>query len=144
MIMEIEDDPVTRVPFHLAPHGEVVMTGETVFRAGGFGMEPLIYPVTIAQARYNGTYEGGGLGCSWLAFPVRPRTLGDDPAWDGWDGGDVECARWWDHANQEGWPIGHAAAPTLAYDNLVDRVCALAGVSRKDFTREPTLDRDKL
>lgn len=131
------------VPFEHAWQGSIQLAAETVATAAGFGKIPHIYPVTVVQARYNGSYEGGLRASSWLAFPVAPHALSDE-AWRDWDGSDVECMIWWDRVRSEGWPVGRGADPSAAHGDLIRRVCLLAGVDPADLAREPTWDRDEL
>jgi hypothetical protein len=79
------------------------------------GRAPWIYPVTVVQARYGGTYSGGG---TWLAFPVHPEELGKG-AWEDWAGSDIECADWWARQREEGWLVGRGATPDEAWTDLL-------------------------
>jgi hypothetical protein len=74
------------------------------------------YPVTITQARYAGTYEGG----QWLAFPCEPGDL--DRLCPAWDDSDVECLEFWTAADEARWPIGRARDPQAAYHDLLARL----------------------
>lgn len=66
-------------------------------------------PVTITPDRYGGTYSGG----AWLAFPLHPSEVPDDPF-----GGDVFAATWWDELGDRV-PVGRGDSPSGAYDDLV-------------------------
>lgn len=79
--------------------------------------EAALYPVTIVRSRYGGTYEPG----DWVAFPTPPESL---PS--GWDGGDAECARFW----QEHPEFGGGATPSEAYEDLQRRQAAAADTDR--------------
>lgn len=129
-----------RVEFENTPEGKMtVVLEKKLFVAGdGFGSKPAIYPVTIVQARYGGSYEGGfGGSGDWLAFPVNPWELAE-PAWEDWCGSDVECMKWWDRAATEKWPIGHGASPDAAYTDLIDQVAREVGLSAWDLMEAPT------
>jgi len=73
------------------------------------------YPVTIVQARYGGSYEGG----SWLCFHAYPEQLRNKD-YEGWDGSDVECCDWWD-LNPLAALVGRGNSLTEAYDDMVSR-----------------------
>jgi hypothetical protein len=105
---------------------EVILTPE------GIGAKLAVYPATIVQARYNGSYEGA----PWLCFPVPPGQL-MEPYWLGWDGDEIECQGFWRAAGVQGRLIGRGASPTAAYDNLIDQACARVGVDRAALTQEP-------
>jgi hypothetical protein len=113
--------------------GEVWLHRETIVTKDGLGAKPSIYPVTIVQARHNGSYEGA----PWLCFPLHVRRLAD-PTLRDWDGDEIECARFWRLARDREWLIGLGSTPMAAYDNLIDQACARAGVDRADLTEEPT------
>lgn len=104
----------------------------------GFGRRPSVYGVTITQARYGGSYEGGGIAGdgAWLCFPVGPGVL-DHEGWRGWEGSDIECAAWWRQAAEEGWPIGHGGSPGEAYENFLAIVMEKTGVTREDLAAAP-------
>jgi hypothetical protein len=71
-----------------------------------------LYPVTIVQARYGGTYEGG----VWLAFPVDPEVVGTT----NWNGSDTACSEFYlDHAHV---PIGRGGDPAEALADLNYRI----------------------
>ena len=65
------------------------------------------YPITIAQARYGGAYEGA----EWIAFHLHPHDIPEEAFGD-----DSTCLAWWlDHG--EG--VGTGEAPQEAWENLV-------------------------
>jgi hypothetical protein len=105
---------------------------ETVFTAEGSGARPSIYPATIVQARYNGSYERA----PWLCFPVRAQQLAVPP-WRDWHGSETECERFWQKTRDRGWLIGLGGNPTAAYDNLIDQACSRVGLDRATLTEEP-------
>lgn len=112
---------------------ELILELETVFD-GGFGKLPSMYPVTIAQARYQGTYEGG----TWLAFPVRPWNLNaEGSAWAGWNGSDLTCMTWHEEARKRGVPVGRSGTPDGAYQELLRQVAAAADVDLDAVTQAP-------
>ncbi len=121
------------------PKIQIHLDNKTFITKEGFGKAPSIYPVTVVQARYNGTYEGS----AWLCFPVHPHVMMARP-WDGWDDSDIECMEFWRRAAEENWPVGHGGNPSLAYADLVARVCEKAGLDAQELYREPTWDRDEL
>lgn len=106
---------------------DVILTKE------GINAKLSVYPATIVQARYNGSYEGA----PWLCFPVRPGQL-IEPYWRGWDGDEIECAAFWRAAGVQGRLIGRGDSPIAAYDDLIDQACARVGVDRAALTEEPT------
>jgi hypothetical protein len=85
---------------------------------------PSVYPATVVQARYGGSYEGA----PWLAFPCRPARVHSLCA--GWDGDDVTCSVFWHDVSDDParWPIGRGDTPTQAYESLVVAVAQAAGV----------------
>jgi len=83
--------------------GAIQLARRTIFTAESFHRAWSVYPVTIVQPRYGGTYEGSW----WLCLPVPPEDLAELPFWNGWKGSDGPCIRWWDRAHSEGWPIGY-------------------------------------
>ena len=71
-----------------------------------------LYPVTIIQTRYGGTYEGG----AWAAFPIHLERVPDDAV-----GNDVVCVTWWaDHGNT----VGVGATPDAALADLEAKIAA--------------------
>jgi len=79
-----------------------------------------LYPVTIVQARYSGTYEDG----LWCAFLSDPDTVPEEAFSD-----DVTCATWWGaHARE----VGVGDTPDDALTALKRRYTA--GTIR-DFSR---------
>jgi hypothetical protein len=77
--------------------------------------DPLAYdylnPVTATGDRYGGTYSGG----RWLAFPVDPWRVPEEPFSD-----DVTTCRWWDECGD--FPIGRGESASEAYENLLRRL----------------------
>lgn len=120
---------------------DLLLTVEQVFERDGFGQIPYLYPVTIVQARYNGSYEGR----SWLAFPVRPHELnhGSSP-WNEWNGDDIECMQWWDAVIAKQVPIGRSGTPDGALNSLLEQVATAAGVDLDSLVQLPTWNRDEL
>jgi hypothetical protein len=132
-----------KVEFEHAPGGFIGLSAKTVMTSDGFGTEAHVYPVTIVQARYGGSYEGGLGAAAWLAFPVSPHRLQDEP-WAEWNGSDIPCAEFWGTVNAESWPVGRGVSPSAAHDDLLDQVCRLAGVDRAVLDRAPTWDREEM
>lgn len=60
-----------------------------------------------------------------------------DPAWEGWDGDEIECASFWESARVQKRLIGRGNSPAAAYDDLIDQACARVGVDRAALTEEP-------
>lgn len=108
-------------------HRDVVVTKE------GVSERPSLHPVTIVQARYNGTYEGA----PWLCFPLEVHQLAEVEQWRRWDGDETECQAFWRTAQINEFLIGRGDSPTAAYDDLIDQACAHAGVDRAALTKEP-------
>ena len=115
---------------------------ETIVSKGGVGAKLSIYPATIVQARYGGSYEGA----PWLGFPLQVHELvhRDEHSpprfyqyFRGWDGGEIECERFWRLDRDQDYLIGRGDSPTAAYDDLIDRACARLGVDRAALTDEP-------
>ncbi len=111
--------------------GGIRLYRETILTEEGLGARLTIYPATIVQARYGGSYEGA----PWLCFAVHVQRFAD-PEWRDWDGEEIECGRFWRHARSEGWLIGLGQTPTDAYDDLIGRVCARAGLDRGALAEE--------
>ena len=132
------EGPGWHVPIRILVEKKTTLTSRD-----GFGAEPSIYPVTIVQARYGGTYEGGLGSCTWLCFPVSPDEL-SAPSWQDWEGSDIECMYWWKQADRDGWPIGRGASPDAAYADLIRIACEAAGADPADFRETPTWNRDEL
>lgn len=92
--------------------------------------ERVIYPITIVQARYGGTYEG----TAWLAFPCHPEELkGLCPSWDG---DDTDCYEFWIYVGDSGWAIGKGHAPEEAHESLMVQIKRLVE-EKKDGTTLP-------
>lgn len=68
-------------------------------------------PVTIIPDRYSGTYSGA----PWLAFPLQPPDVPDEPS-----GGDIIAASWWDQAGDA--PVGRGDTPDHAHADLLRRL----------------------
>jgi hypothetical protein len=65
------------------------------------------YPITITQARYGGTYEGG----EWVAFHLLPEDIPEKAFGD-----DVTCVSWWsDHGDG----VGTGSTPQEAHERLL-------------------------
>lgn len=64
------------------------------------------YPLTIAQARYGGAYEGS----EWIAFHLEPCEVPEEAFGD-----NSQCAEWW-LDNGEG--VGRGKTPHEALENL--------------------------
>ena len=62
--------------------------------------------VTIVEARYGGTYEGG----NWLSFPALPHEL--EEKYPDWDADDVSCQEFW--FSDESASIGRGSSPNNA------------------------------
>jgi hypothetical protein len=86
----------------------------------------------LVQARYGGSYEGA----PWLCFPVHVQRFAERE-WRNWDGEEIECGRFWRHAQGERWLIGLGMTPTDSYDHLISQVCARLGLDRDALTEEP-------
>lgn len=78
------------------------------------------YPVTITQARYGGTYEGG----AWLAFYVDPEMFAKRIDCDEAFGSDIECMDWW---RENGREVGKGSTPDNALLNLCEILDAKFG-----------------
>lgn len=48
--------------------GNIWLSREVILTKEGVGARLSVYPATIVQARYSGSYEGA----SWLCFPCTP------------------------------------------------------------------------
>ncbi len=70
-----------------------------------------IYPITITQARYSGTYEGG----AWVAFNNHAYDVPTQAFAD-----DITCMTWWDSAASTN--VGRGTTPQDAYQNLLERL----------------------
>ena len=112
--------------------GNVWLYREVIVTKAGVGARLSIHPATIAQARYNGSYEEG----PWLCFPLRPAQL-MEPRWREWDGDEGACAAFWSGAQAQEELIGRGDSPTAAYDDLIDQACARVGVDQAALTEEP-------
>jgi hypothetical protein len=128
-----------RIPWPGVWLDEIRVESDTFITREGFGEQARTYPVTIVQARYNGSYEGA----AWLCFPLHPHRLGDE-RWRDWSGGDIECFEFWRTAINDDWPIGRGASPGAAYDDLIAWACRRAGAERSSMEAEPTWDREVL
>jgi hypothetical protein len=73
---------------------------------------PRLWPVTVAQARYGGIYEGG----RWVAFLVAPWHVPEDAFGD-----DVTCANWWDSPSNSA-KVGRGNTPDEAVHDLARRL----------------------
>jgi hypothetical protein len=71
-------------------------------------------PVTIVPDRYSGTYSGA----PWLAFPLNPSDVPDEPS-----GGDIIAATWWAQAGDV--PVGRGDTPDHAHADLLRRLEAI-------------------
>jgi hypothetical protein len=69
-----------------------------------------LYPVTIIQDRYTGTYSGG----RWLAFNLDPVDLPDGPFSD-----DVTCFNFWTETQMV---IGIGDTPDEALESLKSKL----------------------
>jgi hypothetical protein len=118
---------------------EIRVESDTYIAKEGFGQRAHTYPVTIVQARYNGSYEGA----PWLCFPLQPHHLGDE-RWRDWSGSDIECMEFWRTAVNDDWPIGRGESPGGAYDDLIAWACRRAGTERASLEAAPTWDREAL
>lgn len=74
-------------------------------------LKPELYPVTIANTRYGGTYEGG----AWAAWHLDPDQLPE-----AWNDDDSECQEYW--ASEEAKTVGRGPTPLAALDDLHRRV----------------------
>ena len=128
MQMKEGDEHTWRVPVEPMPHS-VWLHRETISTEQGFGVQLSVYPATIVQARYNGSYEGA----PWLCFPVHVQQLAKPP-WRDWDGSETECERFWRRARDREWLIGLGSNPAAAYDNLIDQACARLRLDRATLT----------
>ena len=111
--------------------GGIRLYREAVLTEAGLTAQLTIYPATIAQARYGGSYEGA----PWLCFPVHVQRFAE-PEWRHWDGDSIECGQFWRHAQGEGWLIGLGKTPTDAYDDLISQVCARLNLDRATLGAE--------
>jgi hypothetical protein len=103
-----------------APGGKILVRARTIWQKAQFGSAPHVYPVTIVQSRYSGSYEGA----DWLCFPCYPGALSDH--YCDWDGSDIECMLFWKKAHEEHWLIGYGDTPAAAYQDLIERCLAAA------------------
>jgi len=71
-----------------------------------------VYPLTIVEDRYNGTYSGG----VFLAFPLQYRDMPEEPA-----ANDCDCAAFWNSENELEYLIGKGTNPNDAALNLQNR-----------------------
>ncbi len=113
----------------------LILESQLYIAPGGFGRRAHLYPVTIVQVRYSGTYEGPG--GDWIAFPVDTETL-VTAEWEDWSGSDSECADWWARAAAQSWCIGRGRNPLQAHEDLLNQVCAAAGVERSELEAVPS------
>lgn len=121
-----------RVPT-LTCEGNVLLYREVILTKEGVGARLSVYPATIVQARYNGTYEGA----PWLCFPLQVPYL-IEPAWRDWDDADeIRCQYFWKAVPLQNRLIGRGHSPTAAYDDLIDQACARVGVDRAALTQRP-------
>ena len=111
--------------------GGVRLYREAVLTEDGLGAKLTIYPATIVQARYGGSFEGA----PWLCFPVHVQRFAE-PAWRDWDGDEIECGEFWRRVQGEGWLIGLGKTPTDAYDDLISQVCARLNLDRAALAAE--------
>jgi hypothetical protein len=116
----------------LGCEGTLWLCREAVLTNGGVGTTLSISPVTIVQARYDGSYEGA----PWLCLPLHPIWL-KDPVWYKWDGDERECAAFWEAARIQNRLIGRGDSPTAAYDDLIDQACRRLGIDRAALTEQP-------
>lgn len=79
-----------------------------------------LYPVTIAQARYNGLYEGG----KWLAFGNG--LYDTDASIEMAFGDDTVCVEWWFHHRDDPL-IGRGATPNAALSDLLAKHVDVVG-----------------
>jgi hypothetical protein len=86
-----------------------------------------LYPATITADRYGGIYSGG----RWLAYPLFPNDLPDDP-----DSDDVTAASWWDENGDL--PIGRGPTPDKAHNDLLHRLEAIEPVTKVRQTSKVT------
>lgn len=128
-----------RIPWPGVWLDEIRVESDTCIAKEGFGQQARTYPVTIVQARYNGSYEGA----PWLCFPLHPHRL-EDEHWRDWSASDVECMQFWRTAANDDWPIGRGDAPGAAYDDLIAWACRRAGIERGSLEAPPTWDREVL
>ena len=112
--------------------GGIRLYRETVLTGDRLRARLSIYPATIVQARYGGSYEGA----PWVCFPVHVQRFAESE-WRAWDGDDIECGRFWRHAQDENWLIGLGQTPTDAYDDLLGRVCTRLGVDQAALAGKP-------
>lgn len=111
------------VPFEGAWLGSISLTYGATLGVDGIVHAYSIYPVTIVQARYQGTYEGA----PWLCMPTSADHLRGE-FWDGWNDSDIECMQFWNTASRLDYVIGYGRTPDGAYDDLIRRVKLKAGV----------------
>lgn len=79
--------------------------------------EPSLYPVSILEDRYDGTYSGG----SWIAIAASDEFIGDMTryryVYDGAHDGDDGAANFWAESKNCKW-IAVGNSPQEALDNL--------------------------
>jgi hypothetical protein len=129
------DEKTIAVPWPPGTHRHISLSNRLYITEDGFGNRPAILQATITRTRYSGSYEGG----EWACFPAYPGDFASERGgmWAGWDGSDNECQEFWFRVNHEGWPVGRGDSPQAAYEDLVDRVCVMAGVTREELTSPP-------
>jgi hypothetical protein len=120
-----------RVPSSIY-EGNIRLYREVNVTKQGVSTSLSVYPATVVQARFNGSYEGA----PWLCFPVQARSLAD-PFWHEWDGDEIACESFWRCARLQERLIGRGDSPTAAYDDLINQACARVGVDRAALTEEP-------
>lgn len=76
-------------------------------------MSKFVYPVTIIQDRYSGTYSGG----QWTAFNLYKEQVPDAV-----DDSDVPCREFWTLASNFHLAIGRGATPDEAFEDLKKRL----------------------
>jgi hypothetical protein len=126
------DERTIPVPWPPDTNRHISLQSRLFITDAGFGNRAAVLQVTITRTRHSGSYEGG----EWACFPAYPGDLARPP-WTGWDAPDVQCQEFWHRASHEGWPVGRGDSPQAAYEDLVDRVCVLAGVTREELTSPP-------
>lgn len=85
---------------------------ESLIAANTRTQDQLPYPLTVMQARYGGSYEGG----DWLAFNCYPDVIDKDS-----HGDDISCSGFWGFG--QGQPmVGRGATPNKAIFDLIKRL----------------------
>lgn len=74
-----------------------------------------LYPCTIVQDRYSGSYSGA----RWLAFPLNSSFVPDEI-----DHGDGPCMNFWLNYKK---PVGRGRTPQESYEDLITQAIS-AGV----------------